>query len=61
MNISRYQNGLTESYGYLAYYYILKKDNANAMLYLQKKLALPLEPEEKKSIEDAINQLRSKK
>ncbi|TAH38379.1 MAG: tetratricopeptide repeat protein [Bacteroidetes bacterium] len=60
-NISRYQNGLIEAYGYLAYFYILHKDNANALLFLQKKAELPLEPEEKKSIEDAINQLKNKK
>ena len=60
-NISRYQNGLTEAYGYLAYYYILKKDNANAILYLEKKSVLPLEPEEKKSIDDAIARLKNKK
>ncbi len=60
-NISRYHNGLIEAYGYLAYFYILHKDDANTLLYLQKKSELPLEPEEKKSIDDAINQLKNKK
>ncbi len=61
MNISKYHSGLVEAYGYLAYYYILMKDNANALLFLQKKSELPLDPEEKKNIDDAIDQLKNKK
>ena len=56
-NAAKYNSGLIEAYGYLAYYYILKKDNANALLYLRKKAALPLEPDDKKNVEDAIRQL----
>jgi tetratricopeptide (TPR) repeat protein len=58
-NISKY-SGLVEAYGYLAYYYILKEDNANALTYLQKKAAFPLDPVEKKNVEDAIEQLKKK-
>ncbi len=60
-NISKYQSGLVEAYGYLAYYYILKKDNANALLYLQKKAELPLDSEDKKNVQQAIDQLLGKK
>lgn len=59
-NPSKYQSGLADAYGYLAYYYILKKDNENALLYLKKKIELPLDPEEKKSIQKAIDQLQGK-
>lgn len=54
---AKYNNRLVEAYGYLAYYYILKKDYTNGLLYLKKKLELPLEPEEKKKIEKAIDQI----
>lgn len=56
-NAAKYNSGLTEAYGYLAYYFILKKDNASALIYLRKKALLPLEPEDKKNVEDAIKQL----
>lgn len=59
-NGSKYINGLIKAYGYLAYYYILKKDNANALFYLKKKLALPLEPEDKKSVIQGIDQLEGR-
>jgi tetratricopeptide (TPR) repeat protein len=61
LNTVKYQSGLIKAYGYLAYYYILKKDNANALMYLKKKLQLPLEPEEKKNVSDAIDQLEGRK
>ena len=60
VNISKYQSGMADAYGYLAYYFILKKDNENALLNLKKKIELPLEPEEKKSIQKAIDQLEGK-
>lgn len=60
-NASRYQSGLIEAYGYLAYYYILKNDNVNALLYLQRKSELPLDPEDKKNVQQAIDQLKGKK
>lgn len=56
-NASKYSSGLIKSYGYLAYYYILKKDNANALLYLKKKQQLSLDPEDKKNVDKAIDQL----
>ena len=56
-NASKYTSGLSKAYGYLAYYYILKKDNANALMYLKKKQLLPLDPEEKKSVEKGIDQI----
>ena len=57
VNASKYTSGLIKSYGYLAYYYILKKDNANALLYLKKKQQLSLDPEDKKNVDKAIDQL----
>ena len=48
-NAAKYNSGLMKAYGYLAYYYILKKDNANALLYLRKKAALPLEPDDRRT------------
>jgi Flp pilus assembly protein TadD len=60
VNIVKYQGGLSEAYGYLAYYYILKEDKKNALIYLKKKLLLPLEPEEKKKIQDGIDQLEGR-
>lgn len=59
-NPSKYQSGLADAYGYLAYYYILKKDNENALIYLKKKIELPLDPDEKKSIQKAIDQLEGR-
>ncbi len=56
-NSTKYTGGLSKAYGYLAYYYILKKDSANALMYLKKKQLLPLDPEEKKSVEKGINQI----
>lgn len=60
-NPSKYQSGLVDAYGYLAYYFILKKDNPNGLLFLKKKIEFPLDPEEKKSIQQAIDQLEGKK
>ncbi len=59
-NSSRYTNGLIESYGYLAYYYVLKKDNKNGAAFLKKKLELITEPAEKKKLQDAIDQLEGR-
>ena len=59
-NPSKYQNGLIEAYGYLAYYYILKKDNVNGLFYLKKKLNLPLESDDKKNVQLAIDQLEGR-
>ena len=56
-NPSKYNSGLSKAYGYLAYYYILKKDNPNALMYLKKKQLLVLDPEEKKSVDTGIDQI----
>ena len=58
--MAKYQNGLIEAYGYLAYYYILKRENSNGLIYLKKKLLLPLEPEDKKNVQQAIDQLEGR-
>jgi len=60
-NPAKYTQGLIEAYGYLAYYYILKKDTASALKYLRLKSALPLEPEDLKKVMQAIDQLEGKK
>ena len=57
---AKYNNGLIEAYGYLAYYFILKKDNTNGLLYLKKKLLFPLENEDKKNVQKAIDQLEGR-
>ncbi len=57
---AKYNNGLIEAYGYLAYYYILKKDNSNGLVYLKKKLQMPLEPEDKKNVQLAVDQLEGR-
>lgn len=57
---AKYNNGLIEAYGYLAYYYILKKDNSNGLIYLKKKLLLPLESDDKKNVQQAIDQLEGR-
>ena len=57
---AKYNNGLIEAYGYLAYYYILKKDNPGGLVYLKKKLQLPLESEDKKNVQLAIDQLEGR-
>ncbi len=57
---AKYNNGLIEAYGYLAYYYILKRDNPNGLVYLKKKLQLPLEPDDKKNVQLAIDQLEGR-
>lgn len=54
------QQQLIEAYSYLAYYYILKKDNAMGLEFLRKKLELPLEPEDRKNVMQAIDQLEGK-
>ncbi len=59
-NIARYRNGVIEAYGYLAYYYIIQKDKQNGLLYLKKKLEFPLEPEDKKRVLQAIDQLEGR-
>lgn len=58
--VAKYNNGLIEAYGYLAYFYILKKDNANGLIYLKKKLQLPLEEEDKKNVQKAVDQLEGR-
>jgi tetratricopeptide (TPR) repeat protein len=60
-NPAKYQSGLAEAYGYLAFFYIIKNDKANALIYLKKKAELPLEPEDKKNVQQAIDQLEGKK
>lgn len=60
LNPAKYQRGLIESYGYLAYYFILKKDNVSALDYLKKKGELPLDPEDKKNVQQAIDQLEGR-
>lgn len=59
-NAAKYNSGLTEAYGYLAYYYILKKDNAMACTNLVKKSALQLEADDLKNVQQAIKQLGCK-
>ncbi len=59
-NPAKYQKGLIESYGYLAYFYILKKDNANALVFLKKKMELPLDADDKKNVQQAIDQLEGR-
>ncbi len=59
-NESKYQSGLIKAYGYLAYYYILQKDNVNGLLYLKKKSMLPLELDDKKNVQQAIDQLEGR-
>ena len=60
INLTKYQYGLIEAYGYLAYYYILKKDNSNGLSYLKKKLTLPIDTEDKKNVQQAIDQLEGR-
>lgn len=55
------QPQLIEAYSYLAYYYILKKDDAKALEFLKKKMELPLDPEDKKNVQQAIDQLEKRK
>ncbi len=59
-NAAKYQNGMIEAYTYMAYYYILKKDEATSKSYLYKKLDLPLEPEDRKNVQKAIDQLEGR-
>jgi len=59
--LSRYYSSLIEAYEYLAYYYILKEDNENTLLYLEKKKELIQDPDEKKKVQDSIDQLKGKK
>ncbi|REJ80973.1 MAG: hypothetical protein DWQ44_05100 [Bacteroidetes bacterium] len=61
LNPAKYNSGLAEAYGYLAYFFILKKDNTNALAYLRLKSALNLEPEDKRNVQQAIDQLEGKK
>lgn len=55
------QPQLIEAYSYLAYYYILKMDDAKALEFLKKKMELPLDPEDKKNVQQAIDQLEKRK
>lgn len=55
------QPQLIESYSYLAYYYILKKDDAKALEFLRKKLELPLDAEDRKNVQQAVDQLEKTK
>jgi Tfp pilus assembly protein PilF len=57
----KYQKYLIESYTYLAYYYVLKKDTVPAIMYLEKKLEMPLEAEDRKNVQDAIDRLKGRK
>lgn len=57
---AKYNNGLIEAYGYLAYYYILKGDKPGGLAYLKKKLQLPLESDDKKNVQLAIDQLEGR-
>lgn len=60
-NIAKYKSGLIEAYGYLAYYYILKNDKENGLIYLKKKLQLiSADNEEYKKIQLAIDQLEGR-
>ncbi|MFM9051404.1 MAG: tetratricopeptide repeat protein [Bacteroidota bacterium] len=69
-NISKYQGGLAEAYGYLAYYHSVRMDNekgesknaekALALDALKKKSALQLDPEDAKNVQLAIKQLEGK-
>lgn len=59
-NAVKYQSGLIKAYGYMAYYYILKKDNASGLPYLKKKLLLPLDADERKAVQQAIDQLEGR-
>ena len=40
--------------------FILKKDNSNGLVYLKKKLQMPLEPEDKKNVQLAVDQLEGR-
>lgn len=57
LNPTKYTRGLINAYTYLSYYCFLQKDIPCSIINLKKKLLLPLEPEEKKKVEDAIYQL----
>lgn len=59
-NPAKYQKGLIGAYTYMAYYYILKKDNTNGLDFLKKKIELPLEPDDKKNVQQAIDQLEGR-
>ena len=58
--VTRYNNGLTDAYTYLAYYYLLKKDTANSLIFLKKKLGLQIDPEERKNVQQAIERLEGR-
>lgn len=61
-SINRYRQGVREAYSYLASYAFLKeKDHERAVYYLRKKLDLTDDPDEKKAIEQQIDQILSKK
>ena len=57
---AKYRNGLFEAYGYLAYYYLLKKDNENSLAYLRKQLEVASDAQEKERIQMGIDQLLGK-
>ena len=54
------QPQLIEAYSYLAYFYILHKDNNKALEYLKKKMELPLNADDHKNVQQAIDQLEGK-
>lgn len=60
INLPKNQPQLIESYSYLAYYYILKKDKQKALEYLKKKLDLALDSDDRKRVVDAIDQLEGR-
>jgi len=56
----RFANGLIEAYGYLASYYLIQlKDETLSLYHLKKQLELPLEPDERDRIKQAIDQLEN--
>ncbi|MFM7216880.1 MAG: tetratricopeptide repeat protein [Bacteroidota bacterium] len=68
VNATKYQSGLAEAYGYMAYYHVLMfdknktaDDKTLALEALRKKALLPLDPEEAKSVQQAIKQLETGK
>lgn len=61
-NIVKYQSGLDEAYAYLAsYYFLVVKDIEKVRFYLNKRMELPLDPEDKKKIQEMLDQLKGKK
>ena len=59
--LAKYQNGLIEAYSYLAYFYSLKDnyDEQKILFYLEEKLKLPLEPEDRNRTKKGIDQIKN--